>query len=45
MSISFKDTEMLLQTIDDYMIWEEKQKERSKKINNLKKKIYENSKK
>jgi hypothetical protein len=45
MSIDFKNTEKLLYDINEYLQWEDKQKKRSKKVNNLKKKIYENCKK
>ena len=45
MSVDFKSTQKLLNDIDDYLKWDTKQKERSKKVNNLKKKINENNKK
>ena len=45
MSVDFTSTQKLLNDIDEYLKWEDKQKERSEKVNNLKKKIYENSKK
>ena len=45
MSVDFKSTQKLLRDIDEYLKWDDKQKERSKKVNNLKNKINENNKK
>ena len=45
MSISFQSTQKLLRQMDEMLEWYEKQEKRSKKVNNLKKKIYENCKK
>jgi len=45
MSVDFKSTQKLLNNIIEYVNWDTKQQERSKKVNKLKKKIYENNKK
>jgi len=41
MAIDFKSTQKLLDNIIEYLNWDTKQKERSKKVNTLKKKINE----